>query len=76
MIPGPSKGVSLDLCEYIHALLDSVEKLQQISAHHCNEIGQEQNHDFKNYQQSIINYDDSIQEYRQIGIRLNKVFSK
>jgi len=76
MIPGPSEAVALDLCKYIHALLDSVGKLQQISAHHCNLIGQKQNHDLKNYRQSIINYDNSIQKYRQIGIRLNKVFSK
>jgi len=75
-IPELYENISLDLCEYIHALLDSIEKLQQISAYHCNGIAQGQNHNPQKYRQSIINYDNSIQKYRQIGAHLTNFFTK
>jgi len=73
---GISQGVLHDLCIYIQALSETVEQLRVISSHHCDSDKKNKEKQVIQYRQNIINYDDSIQKYKRIGIRLNQVFNK
>jgi len=73
---GLSHGVSKDLCQYIQALSDTVGQLEQISSRHCHNKHNAIDSDFIQSRQSLINYDNSVQKYQQIGVRLNDVFTK
>ena len=73
---GISQDVLHDMCHYIQALLEAVEQLRLISSHHCNFDGKNQDKQLIQYRQNVMNYDDSIQRYKRIGIRLNQVFTK
>jgi|GEM_PF-5565239 len=65
-----------DLMAYIKALLVTVELLQRLCLFHCNkkETGKDCGSD--KYRQMVIDYDNSIQEYQRIGLRLNNIFVK
>jgi len=70
-----SQDVLHDICQYIQALMETVELLRLISSHHCNLDGKNQDKQLIQYRQYIMKYDDSIQKYKHIGIRLNQAFA-
>jgi hypothetical protein len=69
-----SQDILHDMCHYIQALLETVEQLRLISSHHCN--SHDKNKQLIQYRQNLVNYDDSIQTYKRIGIRLNYFITK
>ncbi|MCP4288310.1 MAG: hypothetical protein GY792_28430 [Gammaproteobacteria bacterium] len=71
-----SREFAFSLDVYIIALSDAVRELSEICGHRCREAKGLEPYDAKQERANRHDYDNSIQQYRRLGERLNLLFKK